>query len=154
VASFHDLGQQRGHGGQRVGDRAVDVVLVVGLRRAEKDDHLVEAIGVLQGGVEAALVGNEHRAGDAVGDRDAGEHVGGIGQLGEHIGPDEARDLDATQPRARECIDQPDLVWGRDRLGLVLKAVPGTDLANVGPLGEGIESHGARIGLTARRSGG
>ena len=43
------------------------------------------------------------------------------------------RELHALEARARERVDQRDLDVGRDDLGLVLEAVPRTDLADHAP---------------------
>src|SRR4051794_5123598 len=116
--------------GQRLLDRAVDVLAVVGLARAEEDVDLVEVLAQLQGVVEAALVGDEHRHADVVGDVRALEHLAPVGQLRDDVGADEARDLQPLDAGARELLDEPDLVLGGDDLGLVLKAVARADLAD------------------------
>ena len=51
---------------QRLLDRAVDVLAVVGLRGGEEDADLVEAVAQRQRPLEAALVGDQDREGDAV----------------------------------------------------------------------------------------
>ncbi len=61
---------------------------------------------------------------------DALEHLLGVGQLRDHVGPHEARHLQPLEPRARERVDQLDLARGGDRLGLVLKAVARADLTD------------------------
>src|SRR5206468_12389745 len=64
------------------------------------------------------------------------QHRGAVGQLRDHVGPHEARDLQAPQPGAPERLDEPHLVGGGDHLGLVLEAVARPDLANAHGLGE------------------
>ena len=61
---------------------------------------------------------------------DAGQHLVGVGQLGDDVGAHEARRLDAPQAGAHERVDEPHLVVGRDDLGLVLEAVARADLAD------------------------
>ena len=117
--------------GDRRGDRAVDVALVVGLARREEDADLVEALALAQRALETALVGDEHAARDAVGHVDRGEHLLGVGELRDDVRAHEARDLDAAHAGAREPVDERDLVGGRDRLGLALEAVARADLADV-----------------------
>ena len=72
---------------------------------------------------------------DVVGHVDARQHLRGVGELRDHVGAHEARHLQAPQAGARERVDQLDLVVGRDRLGLVLKAVARADLADADGLG-------------------
>src|SRR5215218_6365048 len=116
---------------ERVVDGAVDVLAVVRLRRTEEDADLVKAIAVIECLLEAALVGDEDAEGDVVGDVDALQHLGGVGELREHVGAHEARDLDAAQPGARERVHEPDLVLGADLVGLVLEPVARPDLADL-----------------------
>ena len=52
--------------GQRLLDRAVDVLAVVGLGGGEEDADLVEAVAQVERPLEAALVGDQDREGDAV----------------------------------------------------------------------------------------
>ena len=56
------------------------------------------------------------------------EHLGGVGELGDHVGAHEARHLEPPQAGARERVDQLDLARGGDHLGLVLEAVARADL--------------------------
>ena len=42
-----------------------------------------------------------------------GEHLGAVGELRDHVGAHEARDLEPAKPGARERLDQPDLGVGR-----------------------------------------
>ena len=51
------------------------------------------------------------------------QHLGRVGQLRDHVGTDEARDLQATQPGPGQRIDQLDLGLGGDDLRLVLEPV-------------------------------
>ena len=115
---------------QRLLDRAVHVLLVVGLARGEEQVHLGEAVAQLERVVEPALVGDQHRHRHVVGDVRSAQHLGAVGELGDHVGAHEARDLEAPQARARERLDQLDLGRGRDHLGLVLEAVARADLAD------------------------
>ena len=116
--------------GERLGDRAVDVLAVVGLRRRQEDVDLLEALRRAQRVVQPALVGDQDRDRDVVGAVDAGQHLVGVGQLRDDVGAHEARRLDAPQPGAHERVDEPHLVVGRDDLRLVLKAVARADLAD------------------------
>ena len=53
-----------------------------------------------------------------------------VGELRDHVGAHEARDLEALSPvRASRSIEA-DLLVGGDRLRLVLEAVAGADLAD------------------------
>ena len=61
-----------------------------------------------------------------VGQCDALEHLAGVGELGDHVGAHEARQLDALKPRGREQLDQAHLDVGGQHLGLVLEAVART----------------------------
>ncbi len=57
------------HAGERVGDRAVDVAAVVRLAGGEEDVDLVEALAQRERRVEPALVRDQHRDRDRVGQR-------------------------------------------------------------------------------------
>jgi len=62
------------------------------------------------------------------------EDLARVGELRDHIGADEARDLEPLDARARERVDQLDLALGRDDLGLVLEPVTRPDLPDPGRL--------------------
>jgi hypothetical protein len=128
---------------QRFGDRSVDVAAVVGLGGRQEDVHLIEAIALPQGAFEAAFVGDQHRVGDAVRPGDRGEHLLGVGKLGDDVGPYERCHLEPAQSRGREEVDQSHLLRGRDDLGLVLEAVARPDLADLDALGQ--LTHGAEL---------
>src|SRR4051794_16599120 len=128
--------------GQRLLDRAVDVLAVVGLGAAQEDVDLLEAVAQLERVVQAALVGDEHRDGDVGGDPRALEDLAAVGELRDDVGAHEARDLEALEAAVRERLDQTDLVVGGDDLGLVLKAIARADLADADAVGEPV-SHAA-----------
>ncbi len=119
---------------QRLLDRAIDVAAVVRLRSGEEDVDLVEALAHRQRSVEAALVGDQDREGDALGALDRGQHPLRVGELGDHVGTHEGGDLQPREAAGREHVDQPHLVGGVDRLRLVLEAVAGADLADADAL--------------------
>jgi hypothetical protein len=104
----------------------------VRLRRGHEHVDLVEAIAQLKRAVEPPFIGNEDRAADRRRDVDRPQHVGGIRQLGDDVGADEAGQLQALQARAGEAVDERHLGLCGDDLRLVLKAVPGADLADAG----------------------
>jgi len=81
--------------------------------------------------LEATLVRDQHRHAHLGGHVDAGQHRAGVGELWDHLRAHEARHLKPPQAGARERVDQLDLELGRDRLGLVLKAVAWADLPDV-----------------------
>ena len=115
---------------ERLGDRAVDVLAVVGLRSRQEDADLVEALAFAERVVEPALIRDQDREGDVFGTLERREHRGAVGELRDHVGADERGDLDPLQARGDEHLDQPDLVGRRDHLRLVLKAVARADLAD------------------------
>ena len=67
--------------------------------------------------VQPALVGHSTLTDDLVGHVDARQHLGGVGELRDHVGAHEARHLEAAQAGARERVDQLDLVarWRSSR---------------------------------------
>src|SRR5205085_7370218 len=81
-----------------------------------------------------SLVGDQHAERDALRQADRLQHIFGVGQLRDHIGTHEARDLDTSQTAAPEQLDKPNLVGRRDHLRLVLKPVAGTDFADADAL--------------------
>ena len=64
---------------ERLGDRAVDVLAVVGLRGGEEDADLVEAITNRERVVEPALVRDQDRERDVAGHRYPFEHLRPVG---------------------------------------------------------------------------
>ena len=117
--------------GQRLLDRAVDVVAVVALRRARKHVDLVEALARAQRVLQPALVRDQHRHADALGrvDRRASTSAASAS-----CGITSARTkLVASMRRSpvrMSAFEQADLVGGGDDLGLVLEAVARADLAD------------------------
>ena len=136
--------------GERLGDRAVDVLAVVGLGGGEEEVDLVEAVALRERALEPALVRDQDRVGDPGAALVGGEHLLGVGELRDHVGAHERGELDPPQPRLAEHVDQPHLLVGRDHLGLVLKAVARPDLADPHALGE--RAHPSR-GYAARDGG-
>ena len=74
---------------------------------------------------------------DVLGDVDRLEHLARVGELRDHVGAHEARDLQPPQAGAGEQLDQAHLVGGGDHLGLVLEAVARADLADADVLDRG-----------------
>jgi hypothetical protein len=102
----------------------------VRLGRRQEDVDLVEPVAPAQRILQPALVRDQDGERDAVRRIYRRQHLAGIGKLRDHVGADEARDLQPAQPRARQEVDQPHLVGGRDHLGLVLEAVARPHLAD------------------------
>ena len=88
--------------GQRLLDRAVDVLAVVGLGGAEEDVDLVEALALAERVLEPLLVRDQHGDRDVARRVDAVEHLLGVGELRDHVGAHEARDLEALEAGAGE----------------------------------------------------
>ena len=122
--------------GQRLLDRAVDVRAVVRLARAQEARDRLEALAQRQRVVEAPLVRDQHAGDDAVGQVDATQDLGRVGQLRHDVRPHERRDLEAAKAGARERVDQAHLVVGGDDLRLVLEPVARPDLADAHCTGE------------------
>jgi hypothetical protein len=61
----------------------------VGLAGGEEEVHLVVVPAHLERPLEAALVGDQHREGDAVPAPHPLEHLGAVGELGDHVRADE-----------------------------------------------------------------
>ena len=80
--------------------------------------------------LEALLVRDQHGERDVVRRVDRPQHLARVGELRDHVGAHEARDLETAQPGAREHVDQPHLVGRGDDLGLVLEAVARAHLAD------------------------
>jgi hypothetical protein len=110
----------------------------VGLRGAQEDVDLLEALAPAERVLEPLLVRDQHGDRDVAGRADGVEHLLGVRELGDHVRAHEARDLEALEAGAGELVDQPHLLVGGDRLRLVLEAVAGADLADAHARG----SHG------------
>jgi hypothetical protein len=108
----------------------------VGLRRGEEEIHLVEALALSERPIEPALVRDQHGVRNPGTTLIGREHLLGVGELGDDVRTHERRELDPSQTRLAEHVDQPDLLLGRDHLGLVLKAVTRPDLADPNALGK------------------
>ncbi len=123
---------------ERLLDRAVDVRPVVRLARREEDVDLVEgrAPGAALASRSASAVSRPRLVRDQDADRDLGRHVdraqdlGCVGELRDHVGPHEARDLDPAQAGAGEPSISRTLSAVGDDLRLVLEAVARPDLAD------------------------
>ena len=59
--------------------------------------------------LQSPLVRDQHGRADLARQVDPGEHLGGVGELRDHVGTDEARDLHPVHTRAGEHVDQLDL---------------------------------------------
>ena len=92
--------------------------------------NLSRQAGDAKGLSQAALVSDVHADRDRLGRVDASQDLGAVGELCGDVGADEARDLEPANSRSGELVNEPDLVVGRDQLGLVLKAIAGSDLAD------------------------
>jgi hypothetical protein len=112
----------------------------VRLRGRQEQVGLAKVFAQRERVVQPALVGHEHRDLDLVRHVDGRKDLGGVGQLGNHVGAHEGGDLQAAQAGAGEPVDQRDLGRGGDDLGLVLEPVARADLAD----GDGV-GHGLRI---------
>ena len=107
----------------------------------------MEAVAQLERVVEPALVRDQHRQRDVLGHVDRLEHLARVGELRDHVGAHEARDLEPLQPGAREHVDQAHLVGGGDHLGLVLEAVARPDLADLRTCWTDVLTRPAGLGL-------
>ena len=92
--------------------------------------HLLEVVAQLERVVEAALVRDQHRHRHRVRDVGPAQYLGAVRKLGDHVGADEARDLQSRNAGAGEQLDQAHLVVGGDDLGLVLEPVARSHLAD------------------------
>ena len=111
---------------------------VVGLRRAEEDVDLVEAVAQRERVSSPRSFGIEHaRRATSSGSSIARQHLGGVGELRDHVGAHEARHLDAAAARcAPSCSISRTLSSVAIDLGLVLEAVARADLADPDDRGE------------------
>ena len=135
----HSLTAQPGFDRQRdrpfqTGDRflhgPVDVFHVVGLRSRKKEVGLVEKLAQGKRVLETATVGNQDRIRNPVGPVNPFQHLGCVGQLRDHIGPDEGGHFDPPQARGSQQVDQADFVFGRDHLRFILKTIARSHLAD------------------------
>jgi hypothetical protein len=110
----------------------------VRLGGGEEPAHLPEAVAEGERPLEAALVRDEHRRLDRRRELEPLKHLLGVGELRDHVRPDEGRDLDALEPARREQTDQSELVVRRDDLRLVLEAVARPHLADPDTLREAL----------------
>ena len=94
--------------------------------------------------LEAALIRDQDSYFDARRKLASREHLLGIRQLRNDIRAHERRQLDPVETCAAEQLDEPELVGGRDHLGLVLEAVARPDLADAHALGERV-AHAASM---------
>src|SRR6516225_3185465 len=76
--------------GQGLLDGPVDVALVVRLRRAHEERHLLEQVTHCERVIETPAVRHQRHPGDVVRQVDAAEYLHAVGQLRDNIGPDEA----------------------------------------------------------------
>ena len=117
--------------GQRLRDRAVDVLAVVGLRGREEEVHLLEAVAELESVLEPPPVRDQDRVGDTLAPaRSASAPRPASASCGITSGRTNEVSSIRLRPGLAEQADQPDLLLGRDHLGLVLEAVAGPNLAD------------------------
>jgi hypothetical protein len=114
-------------------DGLVDVHLVVRLARGEKDGDLAQAHG--QRALEPLLVGHERAQPAPFGSAEALHQLGGVGELRHPLRRDEARDLDAREPRIEQRAHQALLAVERDHHALVLQPVARADLDDADAVG-------------------
>ncbi len=122
------LVDDRGDVGDRLGDRAADVLLVVD--RAGRDGDREGVDPGFDGELGALHVGHQTPVGDVVTAVDAGEHGGRFGHLGHGLGRHERHGLDVGQAGVGEGVDQGDAGLERHRL-LRLEPVAGADVADL-----------------------
>ena len=120
----------RSSAGERLLDRAVDVLAVVRLGGAQEDVDLVDAVAVRERVVEPALVRDQHAHAHVVRELDRLQHLGGVGELRDHVGAHEARHLEPPSPCGASCSISRTLSSVGDHLRLVLEAVARADLAD------------------------
>ena len=114
----------------------VEVLGREGLGGAAEDRDVPAA--ELQGPVEAAFVGHEHRE-VAAAVAEERHQLGRVGQLRDPLRVHERRRLDDRQPGVEQPGDELRLDLGRDQRGLVLEAVAGADLVDRDALGQPVE---------------
>jgi hypothetical protein len=121
---------------QGLGDRAVDVFLVVRLRGREEEVRLLEAIAQLESVLESLAVRDQHGVGHALAWLEPTEHLGAVRQLGDYVRPHERGHLDPLELRIGQHADEPQLLLGGNHLGLVLEAVARPHLADADAVGQ------------------
>jgi hypothetical protein len=109
-------------------DRAIDVLLIVGLGGREEHPDLVDPGG--SGAVRAPGVGHECGELSAARAVEPGQNLGGVDQLRHRARRHERGELDDRHPGADQLVDQRDLGRGRDELALDLEAVARPDLGH------------------------
>ncbi|MNV49510.1 hypothetical protein D3C71_1414680 [compost metagenome] len=114
-------GQDRLEAQQRLINAGVGVGAVELFRRCGEHRHFLRANG--QRALVTLFVGYQHRVADAGAALDAGEDLGGIGQLRHPLRADETGGFDAEQAGGREPVDQLDLVGGADQLFFILQTI-------------------------------
>ena len=129
--------------------RAVEVLGREGLGGAGEDRHVPQA--ELERPVQAALVGHQHGALDALGTK-AGHQLGGVGQLRHPARVDEGGGLDDRQPGGQQPPHELLLHLHRDDALLVLQAVARADLVDPHPPGQPRCGHGRGAGDDAGHS--
>ncbi len=137
------LARHLGDGGHRVEvlvDAHPRVLAVVGLAGGDQPDQLVDA--GRDGALGASPVRHERAVDAALDPLEAGEHLLRVGELRDHVGPHEGRDLDLAQAGAAEQADQLELRLERKLVREALETVARADLDDRDPLGE---AHGVRV---------
>ena len=136
-ANVEPGGARPGHGGlehlELPVQAAVEVLLGEGLRGTAEDRDVPAT--QLEGAVEPALVGDQHRELTALVAEDL-HQLCGVGELGHPLRVDEAGGLDDGEPRRHQPPDELGLDLGRHQRLLVLQAVPRADLVDRHPLRE------------------
>ena len=128
-------------GGERLGDRLVHVLPVVGLARAERRRRSpafpprCARSRPLAFGQSALKRHPARRRFACVARRSSASASCGI-----HFGRDEARDLDALEPGSDERVDEAELAAERHRRPLVLQAVARRDLVDGDAVGQALET--------------
>jgi hypothetical protein len=120
----------RGESFERLGDRAVDVLLRE--RLGGRGEHRDLGGAGRARRLEALEIGREHRIGDARPAADAFEDLGVVGHLRHPLRRDEGGRLDRRQAGVGEALDQLELDRGRHLARLVLQPVarPHLDQSN------------------------
>src|SRR5262249_11370184 len=123
--------------GQGLGNRLVDVLLVVGFAGRHEDPDFAHA--GRDRAVEALAIGHERAVDEAGLAMHAARDFRRVGKLRDPFGRDEARDLDAGHAGLAQRIDERDLVGRRYHARLVLQAVAWTHLVDRNALRQLIE---------------